>query len=258
MRRWAAWTGVFVLCVAGCGPKVAEEGADFSPAPAPDKGQQTQALAQVLRAIEAHGGQTGFGQLQRCRLKSEITVFGDGGSRKLIWEDVFEAPDALRRRVLDAESSELLRESLLTPAGHLGREPGGEVTELPPVSVESMLPTGVGMLRMLRRAQQPEAQLAAPGGSAVSILLPDEPEYTLSFDPQSHLLSRARQSDRANAAATNSSALEIELGEVRDWGSLKIPGKATASRGGKKLFELNLLEFEPLERIESGTFRGLE
>ena len=125
-------------------------------------------------------------------------------------------------------------------------------------SVESMLPAGVGMLRMLRRAQQPDAQLAtASGGAAVSILLPDEPEYTLSFDPQSHLLTRARQADRA-ATMANASALDLELGDVRDWGALKVPGKATASRDGRKLFELNLLEFEPLERIESGTFRGLQ
>src|SRR5689334_20066166 len=127
MRRWAAWTGSFVLLVVGCGPKAIEEGADFVPPAMPDKGNQVQALTQVLRGIEAHGGQAGFSQLQRCRLKSAITVFGDGGSRKLIWEDVFEAPDALRRRVLDEKTGELLRESLLTPAGHWGREPGGEV-----------------------------------------------------------------------------------------------------------------------------------
>jgi len=258
MRRRAAWTGIFLLLAVGCGPNAVEEGADFVPAATPDKGQQAQALAEVLRAIEAHGGQAGFSQLQRCRLKSEITIFGDGGSRKLIWEDVFEAPDALRRRVLDAESGELLRESLLTPAGHWGREPGADVSELPPVSVESMLPAGVGMLRMLRRAEQRDAQLATSGNGAVSILLPDEPEYTLSLDPQTHLLIHARQADRAGALTANSSALDIELGDARDWGTLKVPSKAIASREGRKLFELNVLEFEPLDKIESGTFRGLE
>jgi hypothetical protein len=231
-----------------------------APVSATDKAQ---ALAQVLAAYDAHGGVAGFGQLQRCRLKSEIIVFGEAGPRRFVWEDVFEAPGTLRRRVLAPETGELLRESLLTDAGHWGREPGGEVSELPPASAESLLPAGVGMLRVLRQAQLPGAELRpAPtiGPTAVSVLLPGEPDTTFDFDPQSRLIERVWRSDGAgsNANAPDPQALELELSEIREWAGLKIPTKVTARRNGRELFELTLLEYEPLERVEAGVFRALE
>lgn len=266
-RVRSLWIVAAALLAGGCGssasdaPPVVESAAPQSPR------EKAQALAQVLSAFEAHGGQAGFDQLQRCRLKSEITVYGDGGSRRLIWEDLFEAPSSLRRRVLDAESGELLRESLLTDRAHWGREPGGPVTELPLVSVDALLPPGVGALRLVRRAQHPQTDLllepaSAGTPAAVRVVLPDEPEAVLSFAPESHLLTRARQIDRPrqtpDSELARPTSLEIELGNLREWGALKIPTQATARRDGQKLFELTLLEFEPLERTEAGTFRGLE
>jgi hypothetical protein len=270
MRSRLRWVGVLALAVAGCGGDADKDArspaSSAGPTGIPAR-EQAQALAQLLAAFDAHGGLEGFAQLQRCRLKSEITVFGDGGSRRLIWEDVFAAPDSLWRRVLDADSGELLRESVFTAAGHWGREPGAPASELPHASVEALLPAGVGMLRLLRRAQQPEAQLTpAPAGDGLplgaKVLLPKEPETTFSFDPQSRLVTRVRQSDRPRpelgSAVAAPVALEIELSEVRDWHGLKIPAKAVARRGGQKLFELTLLEVEPLERIDPATFRRLE
>jgi hypothetical protein len=263
MRATSRWIVFLALLAAGCGERDAGPSA-LPPSAAPSAADKAQALAQVLAAYDAHGGVAGFGQLQRCRLKSEITVFGQGGPRRLLWEDVFEAPGSLRRRVLDAESGELLRESLLTDAGHWGREPDGTVDELPPAAAEALLPAGVGMLRVLRQAQLPGAELRtapAAGNTAVSVLLPGEPETTFVFDPQTRLIERVRQSDRSPQVpegASDPDALELELGEVREWAGLQIPAKATARRNGRKLFELTLLEYEPLARVEAGVFEGLE
>jgi hypothetical protein len=228
--------------------------------------EQAQALSAVLAAFDAHGGIEGLSRLRRCKLKSRVTVFtGTAGPRSVIWEDVFEEPGNLRRRVLDEASGELLRESVLTGDEHWGREPGGQARELPPASVEALLPAGVGMLRLLRRGQQADAEIdPAPQDrdstlEGALVALPGEPDTALYFDRQTHLLRRVRQADRGTTRAGDGQfALEIELAQPRDFGGLLVPVKATASRDGKQLYEATLLELEPLERVDPGTFDPLD
>lgn len=216
----------------------------------------------VTRAIQAHGGEARLAKTTRGRVQAKVDgFFGQGGSVKATWEEVFDLPERYRR-TLDGTNAGIPFHQEFGVNGKRGwmRQGQGAPQEFP---VAEPLPLGDhwhAVLAQLLLLCDKDARLTYLGEErqgdrtllGVRVVSP-QTQASVYFDKSTGLLARARR-PLPNMTPGRETVGETIYDDYRDIGGVKYPMHMKATN--RDTYSLNIVvsAIEFLDKIDDRSF----
>lgn len=244
---------------------------EVDPSEVPPRQVDTPSLVaqQVLAdAITALGGDAARDQLRkgRIRFESQLPKYRSQlGAETLVTEDVFEAPDKLRRVVTVKESGEHVMTSVVNGETIWTKNPGRDLIEQPAPTPDVARPAIISTLERLSNLLQSGVQMSAAvarfdGVDTICLTVSgtDGPKEATFFDLKTHLVLGSIKSilvppgvpveeRRLQETVTYSRA-------YKRFGDAMLPTEFVAMQEGEVLLTTRLLEFDPLTGVDPALF----
>lgn len=215
----------------------------------------------VKAAVTAAGGADALAKYPAGRVTGKGTLFFPAANREFTFEHAYHTPGRLRSRVTseaDGGPIELLhvvsgatakqringRAVPLTDAGVRDLQLAvllNEVSQLTPLTADR---------KFVLRADR---QLRGPDASGLVVLVRGYPDLRLAFDRSTGHLTRVAHRS-ADPETGKEGDLETTFSDFKDVAGLVRPARSVVTRDGRKVAELVVEKFTPLERIDPDAF----
>jgi hypothetical protein len=220
-----------------------------TPLPA-DEGANARAL--VDKAVQAVGGEVKLARAQRFSQKAAGKFHGPAGPVNFTGEWIVSLPDQVRVTT-DSEAEGVKFRAVKVLAGDKAwLRVNGSVEELDKDAIaserEQLYAAYVATLVPLLKEKD---FVLAPLSGGVKVTRADRPDVSLYFDPEKGWLVRVEFAVKQRNAR---SRMEVVYDDYHDVDGLQRPRRTTIRRDGKVLVESEILEFKPLDKVDSTQF----
>lgn len=216
----------------------------------------------VRTAINAAGGAETLSKYPAGRITGKGTMTFAGAETEFTFEQAYHVPGRFRT-VVRCEVKGQKWELVQVVDGATARQTiNGRVAPLTDAGIRELqlavVLNEVGQLTPLaadrRFALKPDKQLKGPDAAGAVVQVKGYPELRLAFDRRTGHLVRIAYAD-ADPDTGKDADTEVAFAEFKDASGLTRPTRSVVTRGGKKVADLTVEKFEPLEKIDPKTFK---